>query len=165
MGPDQQQKVLELLDVCVIVTGPVPRARKSDCSLTKWFRERNRPVPVLTEAGWAKVEPVLMAARQRQRQDLLPDRDVLEAILHKARTGAPWPTTGCQARYHRWVASGVWEKVMEILADAEGTRVPPAGALPPLRIEGWIDPRLLMGIGSSTHDTVPTSKGISAREA
>ncbi|MEE4590954.1 recombinase family protein [Streptomyces sp. DSM 41524] len=164
MPPEQQTEILDLLDVRVTITGPVPKVRKADCSLTRWFRERNRPVPILTEEGWMRVEPILAAAHQRKRNDRLPDRSVLEAILHKARTGTPWPTTGFQSRYHRWVATGLWQEIMELLADEKATPVPAAGALPPLRIEGHIDPRLVLSVGSRPHDTVPTGNGISASE-
>ncbi|GGL05599.1 transposase [Streptomyces flaveus] len=165
MPPEQQREVLDLMDVRVMVTGPVPKVRKADCSLTRWFRQRGRPVPVLTDKEWAKIEPVLTAARKRQRKDCLSDREVMEAILHKARTGHPWPSTGYQSRYQRWAASGLWEEIMDLLADAEGTPVPPAGALPPLRVEGRVDPRLLVGVGSTPHSTVATSKGISDSDA
>jgi putative transposase of IS4/5 family DUF4096 len=165
MSPDQQREVLDLLDVRVTVTGAVPKVRKADCSLTQWFRQRQRRVPFLTDEAWAKIEPLLAANHKRRRKDRLPDREVMEAILHKARTGRPWPTTGYQSRYHSWVASGVWEQAMDLLVVEEGTPVPPAGALPPLRVEGRIDPRLLLDVGSSPHDTVATSNGMSASEA
>ncbi|MCX5206925.1 recombinase family protein [Streptomyces sp. NBC_00237] len=165
MNPEEQREVLDLLDVRVTVTGPVPKVRKADCSLTSWFRENQRRVPVLTDEGWAAAEPVILAARQRRRADRLPDRAVLEAILHKARTGDPWLSRGSQSRFHRWLETGVWEKIMEALADAPGTPVPLAGALPPLRVEGRVDPRLLLGDGTSPHGTVTTGKGTSASDA
>lgn len=165
MKPEEQREVLELLDVRVTVTGPVPKVRKADCSLTSWFRENQRRVPVLTDEGWGAAEPVILAARQRRRADRLPDRAVLEAILHKARTGDPWMSRGSQSRFHRWLETGVWEKVMDVLAHGPGTPVPLAGALPPLRVEGRVDPRLLLGDGTSPHGMVTTGNGMSTSEA
>lgn len=164
MPPERQREVLDLMDVRVTVTGPVPKVRKADCSLTQWFRQRSRRVPPLGDEQWTLIEPVLTAAHHRNRKDRLPDREVMEAILHKARTGEPWTTRGCQSRFHAWVEAGVWDTVMDLLADAEGTPVPPAGALPPLRIEGRVDPRLVVAVGSHTHDTIATSNGIWSRE-
>ncbi|MFD7339625.1 transposase [Streptomyces violascens] len=165
MRPEQQREVLELLDVRVTVAGPVPRVRKADCLVTQWFRQQGRRVPVLTDAAWAKIEPVLTASHRRRRVDRLPDRVVMEAILHKARTGQAWTTPGYQARFHSWRASGVWEEAMRLLSDAEGTPIPPQGAVPPLQVEGRVDPKLLLGVGSTPQNTVATGNGMASSEA
>ncbi|MFK4187239.1 recombinase family protein [Streptomyces sparsogenes] len=155
MQPAQQSEVLGLLDIRVTVTGPVPKARRGDCSVTAWFRDRQRPVPVLTDEGWRRIEPVLKAAHRYRRADRLPEREVVETILNKARTGQPWPMAGHRSRFHRWVKAGVWEEVMDLLVDQETTPVPLPRPLPPLRVEGRLDPRLFIGADTAPSETVP----------
>ncbi|MFE0135208.1 EF-Tu/IF-2/RF-3 family GTPase [Streptomyces sp. NPDC059037] len=160
MSPTEQAEVLALLRVRVTITGSVPRTRTGDCSVTSWFRDRSRRVPVLTDDGWEAVEPILTAAHRYRRTDRLPERDVVEAVLNKARTGSPWPRDkGYKSRFHRWVKTGVWEAVMARLADEDSTPVPDARPLPPLRIEGRIDPRLLLRAAEEPEMTVPTGRG------
>ncbi|MFJ7945288.1 hypothetical protein ACIQ6K_16820 [Streptomyces sp. NPDC096354] len=50
------------------------------------------------------------------------------------------------SRWRRWSEGGVWEQLMEVLAEAEAVPVPePSGfQLPDLRIEESVDPRLLI---------------------
>ncbi|RNL84875.1 recombinase [Halostreptopolyspora alba] len=150
--PDGRAEVLELLDVRVTVTGPVPLPQVGKpCSLAKWFVDRNRPVPEpLTDQQWAEVEPVVAEWERAARRWVADSRTVVEAILYKARTGARWrdlpPELGnwkaVHTRYKKWVADGTW--------DAIGAALPTSGApvggratLPPLRVEGRVDPRVL----------------------
>jgi DNA invertase Pin-like site-specific DNA recombinase len=144
MDADQQAEVIDLLGLKVTILGPVPRKTRLDDRISNWFRERDRAVPVLTDAAWEKVAPILLGRPGRKLSD---PRALLEALLKKARTGCAWADLGharAQHTYSRWAASGLWEELMEALAEDPGT--PPADpiTLPPLRIEGRIDPRLFV---------------------
>ncbi|MFJ7910239.1 transposase [Kitasatospora sp. NPDC096204] len=166
--------MIDLLDIRVKITGMPPRGRRDDCTLAKGFADRGRGVPVLTDEGWQKIEPVLAAVGRRRRANEIPARLAVEAFLYKARTGVPWsklPTefgtpTSLQTRYHRWYILGVWQQVMDLLADCESEPQPTElYPLPPMEVTGVVDPRLFVGVGSAPQDTVPTGNGISASEA
>ncbi|WP_455361154.1 recombinase family protein [Streptomyces sp. SYSU K21746] len=161
MTPAEQAEVLDLLDVKVTLQGEVPKKVRADDSLTAWFRSRNRGVPVLTDASWAAVEPTIVATVKRDRTAQLSHRQALEAMLEKARSGSAWNALGkfgnpssLIVRYQRWVKSGLWDQLMDLLADGESTPLPPAPyPLPPLLVEGRVDPRLLVGVGQAPADT------------
>jgi transposase len=73
----------------------------------------------LTDAAWAKVAPLLPPIGQpggRWRDH----RTVINGILWKLRTGAPWrdlpdrygPWTTCHDRYVRWRRDGTWDRLL-----------------------------------------------------
>jgi transposase len=73
----------------------------------------------LTDAAWARIEPVLPAGgRGGQWRD---HREVINAILWKLRTGAPWrdlperygPWKTAHDRLRRWTADGTWDRILE----------------------------------------------------
>jgi transposase len=73
----------------------------------------------LTDAAWARIEPVLPASgRGGQWRD---HREVINAILWKLRTGAPWrdlperygPWKTAHERLRRWTADGTWDRILE----------------------------------------------------
>ncbi len=76
----------------------------------------------LSESEWARLQP-LLPPRQggKPRQD---DRRIINGILWKLRTGAPWrdlperygPYTTVYNRFNRWARKGVWLAVFETLA-------------------------------------------------
>ncbi|MFH0241371.1 transposase [Streptomyces sp. HK10] len=151
MQPAQQAEVLDLLDVRVTITGEVKHKTRKDDRLARWFRSRGRKVPFLTDEGWERVEPLFTVPRAG-RPSASPRRH-LEAMLHKVRESVPWPelpdsydSPGSVATSAaRWPASGLWDEIMERLADLPGSDLPENGiALPPLQVEGRIDPRLLI---------------------
>lgn len=164
MTPAEKAEVCDLLDLKVTLTGPVPKKVRADDTLTAWFRSRGRGVPMLDDAAWRLVEPLFTASEQRQRKDRLPHRTVLAAVLLKARTGCTWKelpeeygkTTGITTRYQRWVASGLFEEAMEVLAECESTPLPSVYPLPPLLVEGRIDPRLLVRVPTAPDGTLPS---------
>lgn len=148
MTPAEQAEVLALLDVKVTLKGDIPRKARKDDSLVRWFRDRSRPTPVLDDAAWEKAEAVLKAAGRVSPAY----RGVLAGLLHKARTGIAWDALpeefgnwhSVMSRYQRWAKAGVWDALMEALAECEGT--PLASPLPALVVEGRVDPRLLVGV-------------------
>jgi transposase len=73
----------------------------------------------LTDTAWAEIEPLLPAGGApggRWRDH----RMVINGILWKLRTGAPWrdlperygPWTTCHDRYVRWRRDGTWDRLL-----------------------------------------------------
>ncbi len=74
----------------------------------------------LTDKAWARIEPLLppVAGNGRHWRD---HRQVINAILWKLRTGAPWrdlperygswKTT--HERLRRWTADGTWDRILD----------------------------------------------------
>ncbi|CAL9370317.1 recombinase family protein [Streptomyces sp. enrichment culture] len=166
MTPEERAEVCDLLNLKVTLNGPVPKKVRADDTLTAWFRERSRGVPVLDDAAWSRVQALFEGSEKRQRKDRLPHREVLEAVLLKARTGCTWKelpeqygkTTGLTTRYQRWVASGLFEQAMDILAQCGSTPLLDPYPLPPLLVEGKIDPRLLIRVPAAPEGTVTSAR-------
>ncbi|MFI5640321.1 recombinase family protein [Streptomyces goshikiensis] len=165
MTPAEQAEVLALLDVRVIITGPVPKAKLGlACSMTEWFKVNGRLVPpTLTDEAWALVEPIVKAWEpEHPNRRLVPGRLMLDAMFHKARTGVRWADlperfggwNGIHTRYKTWANGGVWDQIMAALPDT-GTVVPALDLVPPLRVEGRVDPRVLAGA-----EPVPAGMGV-----
>ena len=83
----------------------------------------------LSDAEWARLQPLLPPRTAgKPRQD---DRRILNAILWKLATGAPWrdlperygPWQTVYTSLRRWTAAGVWERMVAAVqrqADAAG---------------------------------------------
>lgn len=85
----------------------------------------------LTDGQWERLRPLLpprSAGRGRPRSD---DRTVVEGILWRLATGAPWrdlperfgPWRTAYSRFRRWQAAGVWDRALAAVqaeADARG---------------------------------------------
>src|SRR3712207_1028944 len=72
----------------------------------------------LTDRAWAAIEPLLpVSGRGRRWRD---HRQVINAILWKLRTGAPWrdlpersgPWKTAHERLRKWTADGTWERIL-----------------------------------------------------
>ncbi|MFH8573982.1 transposase [Streptomyces sp. NPDC017993] len=85
----------------------------------------------LTDAQWARIEPLLPDRAPRRGGRWRDHRQVIDAIAFKYRTGKPWMDLpehfgswkGAHNRRQKWAADGTWEKVFTALlaqADAEG---------------------------------------------
>ena len=85
----------------------------------------------LTEAEWARLAPLLPPQKPASGRPAEDHRRILNAILWKLRTGAPWrdlperygawSTVHC--RFRRWRLAGVWDRVLAAVqqqADAAG---------------------------------------------
>lgn len=162
MQPAEQAKVLALLDVRVTILGDIPQKARKDDQLYTWFQSRGRTVPVLTDEAWALVEPVF--TNPRGGRPATSPRRHLEAMLHKVRTGCAWRDLPAEygafgsiaTSARRWTASGLWGEAMERLAEVPGTILPADGVvLPPVRVEGRIDPRLLVSTQATPGDNRP----------
>jgi polynucleotide kinase-phosphatase len=152
MEPAEQGEILALLDVRVTITGPMPeRKTNKGCTLTKWFDASGRLVPPpLTDETWAKVEPIVRAWEPPNHR-LIDGRAVVDGILFKARTGCGWHGIEVpegvnwktvHTRFNRWMRAGVWDEIMKVVPN-EGTLSPGMPVLPPFKIEGRVDPRVM----------------------
>ncbi|MEU3837914.1 transposase [Streptomyces microflavus] len=73
----------------------------------------------ITDAVWSVLEPLLPPPARFSRTRLRDDRQVLEGIVHKFRTGQSWrnlperfgPGTTAQMRFARWAADGTWDRL------------------------------------------------------
>ncbi|QER85718.1 transposase [Streptomyces tendae] len=175
MDPAEQSEVLALLDVRVTITGEIPKPRLGlACSMRDWFTGRGRLVPdELTDEAWARVEPIVKAWEPPSHR-CRPGRVMLDAMFYKARTGCLWEELperfglwkGIHSRYKTWRNCGVWDEVMAALPD-EGQPVWTPPLVPPLRVEGRVDPRVFTGAGeeavsAETGVPGPATSGLSA---
>jgi transposase len=168
--PAEQAEVLALLDVRVTITGPVPRPRVGlACSMAEWFKTHRRLVPgELTDEAWALVEPTVRAWEPPNHK-LRDSRLLLNAMFHKARTGVLWSDLperfgmwkGIHSRNKSWRNCGVWDEVMAALPDV-GSPVWTPPLVPPLRVEGRVDPRVLTAPDIQA-ETAPAGIGVPGR--
>jgi DNA invertase Pin-like site-specific DNA recombinase len=151
MGLQEQMRFIALLDLKVTILEEVEtRHIGGKCSVGQWYRDRSLDVPAaLTDAQWAVIEPHM--PRPGVRGDIR--RVTVDAILHKARTGATWDDM--PARYGskatlrtvwaRWRDGGVWECIERLLTDAERSPLPGSDQrIPSVHIGGEADPRILL---------------------
>ena len=76
---------------------------------------------VLTNPIWQELEPLVAAAKRSKAgaPPELSDRNFLEAVLHRLRTGIPWRDlpeefgdwNAVYQRVKRWRKAGVWERL------------------------------------------------------
>ncbi|MFI9082172.1 recombinase family protein [Streptomyces sioyaensis] len=158
MSPEDQTQFLDLLDLRVEFTGPVPKGRiGAPCSLDKWFRSRDRFIPdALSDEDWQAIEP-LMPGKPRG----YTYRQLIDAALYKARAGVRWDELPSEygnhvtihTRVSKWLRSGLWDRIMGELDESAGSPAPSRVCLPPLRIRGSIDPLLMPWV----HELAPES--------
>ncbi|GHA85271.1 recombinase family protein [Streptomyces chryseus] len=150
MLPEERAELLSELGITVTVQGQAPSAvGGTACALAEWFRSRSLDVPVLTDSAWQKAEPLLVG-----RSTLSFPRRALEGILHKACTGASWPEVaqmygGADALrqcWRRWAKSGLWELIMERLADGESVPLHEPFLLPPMEMRGIVRPGVIAAV-------------------
>ena len=73
----------------------------------------------LTDAAWAVIKPLLPGNGRRGKQ-WADHRRVIDGILWKLRTGAPWrdlparygPWQTCYDRFVRWRRDGTWDRLL-----------------------------------------------------
>lgn len=97
---------------------------------------------VLTDAMWARIEPLLPGKKSDPGGTAADNRLFLEAVLWRNRTGSPWRDlperfgkwNSVFKRFRRLTISGVFERIFKILSDEfdlehiflDGTIVPSA---------------------------------------
>ena len=80
---------------------------------------------VLTDAQWAKMEPLCLGKAGDPGRSGGDNRLFLEAVLWISRTGSPWrdlpPCFGkwntVFVRYRDWVKAGVFQRIFEAVSD------------------------------------------------
>ncbi len=83
---------------------------------------------LMTDEEWAIVEPFLTTPCSRGGRPPANHRRVLDGILWICRTGAPWRDlpeafgnwNSVWRQFRRWCTSGVWDIVLQALADSGG---------------------------------------------
>ncbi len=83
---------------------------------------------LLTDKEWAIVEPFLATPSSRGGRPPENHRRALDGALWICRTGAPWRDlpehfgnwNSIWRQYRRWCLSGVWDLVLQALADSGG---------------------------------------------
>jgi transposase len=86
------------------------------------------PRPLVSDALWELVEPLIPEVRRRYRfpgRKRIDDRKVLTGILFVLRTGIPWEYlpqemgcgsgVTCWRRLREWQRAGVWQRLHELL--------------------------------------------------
>lgn len=73
-----------------------------------------------TEAAWGVIAPLLPSSRQRRGGQWRDHRTIINGILWKLRTGAPWrdvperygPWQTLADRLYRWRRDGTWDRIL-----------------------------------------------------
>ena len=87
------------------------------------------PRSYLTDYMWDKLAPLLPPERGKTGRPSKSHRNMIEAILWKHRTGAPWrdlpeefgPWISAFTRFNRWSKVGLWQTILEALRDEADT--------------------------------------------
>ncbi|MER8162943.1 IS5 family transposase [Streptomyces sp. NPDC094472] len=85
----------------------------------------------LTNAQWAKLEPLLPAGKKSGRPPVHTKRQLIDGIRWRTRAGAPWrdvperygPWGTVYGLFRRWQRDGTWHRIfgqLQARADAEG---------------------------------------------
>lgn len=73
----------------------------------------------ITDTKWARLQPLLPPQKPKVGKPAHDHRRILNGILWKLRTGAPWrdlperygPWSTVACRFRRWRRAGVWDRV------------------------------------------------------
>jgi transposase len=85
----------------------------------------------LTNAQWAKLEPLLPVGKKPGRPPVRTKRQLIDGIRWRTRAGAPWrdvperygPWETVYGLFRRWQRDGTWHRIygqLQARADAEG---------------------------------------------
>ncbi|MDB5397989.1 MAG: hypothetical protein QOF70_4825 [Acetobacteraceae bacterium] len=77
----------------------------------------------MSDRQWAVLEPLIPMNRRGVKPQR--NREIISGILHVLRVGCRWrdcpevygPHTTVYNRFNRWWAAGIWQKMLEALAD------------------------------------------------
>ena len=78
---------------------------------------------MLSDAAWARIEPVLPPLKGRMGRPMRDHRLLVEAAIWRYRTGSPWrdlpaefgPWQTAWKRHARFAEDGVWDQVLTVL--------------------------------------------------
>jgi transposase len=85
----------------------------------------------LTDKEWERLEPLLPAEKPETGRPNVDHRRIINGILWRERTGAPWrdlperygPWSTVYSRFWRWRVAGIWDRIFAAVqqqADAAG---------------------------------------------
>ena len=85
----------------------------------------------LTDQEWERLEPLLPAEKPETGRPNVDHRRIINGILWRERTGAPWrdlperygPWSTVYSRFWRWREAGIWDRIFAAIqqeADAAG---------------------------------------------
>jgi len=74
----------------------------------------------LTEREWERLQPLLPSRKPKTGKPNNDHRTIINGILWKLRTGAPWrdmperygPWSTVHSRFRRWRIAGIWDQVL-----------------------------------------------------
>ncbi|MGW4911245.1 recombinase family protein [Streptomyces sp. NPDC004270] len=150
MAPEQQAAILSMLELKVTIAGPVPDHRRGGvpCTVRAWYAANGLGVPAagLSDEQWTRVAPLLPKGRRGTV------RHSVDAIFYKARTGKSWPevikdtaaTIQASKHFNAWTSDDTWTRVNAALSDLEQVSLPELQLLPPMVIEGRVDPSAML---------------------
>jgi DNA invertase Pin-like site-specific DNA recombinase len=150
MAPEQQAAILSMMELKVTITGPVPDDRRggAPCTVRAWYAATGLGVPAtaLTDEQWEKIAPLLPKGRKGTV------RRSVDAIFYKARTGKSWPsviretgaTIQASKHFNAWASGDTWRRVHAALSDVAQVPLPELRLLPPMIIEGRVDPSVML---------------------
>lgn len=86
----------------------------------------------LTDEQWKQLEPFLPPVKRTMGRPSEDHRRIINGILWKLKTGAPWrdlperygPWSTVYSRFFRWKRQGIWDQIFSALtakADARGS--------------------------------------------
>jgi transposase len=84
--------------------------------------------PVLSDAIWARIEPLLPQQKGPMGPPFRPHRPIVEGVLFRLRTGIPWRDLPKEfgswqtvhRRHQQWSEDGTWDRVLAaVQADAD----------------------------------------------
>ena len=83
---------------------------------------------LLTDDEWAFFEPFVIERGRLRGRPPVDHRRTLDAVFWIARTGAPWRDlpeelgnwNSVHRQYRRWTASGLWDLMLDALAEGGG---------------------------------------------
>ena len=83
---------------------------------------------LLTDAQWARIEPLMPSSDGRRGRPFRDHRQVVEAIIYRFRAGIPWRDLPesygswktAWKRHRRFSGDGTWDKILtRLLAEAD----------------------------------------------
>jgi transposase len=81
----------------------------------------------LSDQEWERLEPLLPAEKPETGRPNVDHRRIINGILWRERTGAPWrdlperygPWSTVYSRFWRWRAAGIWDRVFAAVQQEE----------------------------------------------
>lgn len=83
---------------------------------------------LLTDAQWARIEPLMPSSDGRRGRPFRDHREVVEGIIYRFRVGVPWrdlpaefgPWQTVWKRHRKFSGDGTWDKLLaKLLAEAD----------------------------------------------